>query len=67
MDRPKSGQDRHCEWLSSYPDFILSKCDGILFMNEYREIEKQSRALEKISMLLKIRHLSELSGHSEEA
>lgn len=54
MDRLKSEQHRLCECLSSDPEFLLSQCDGILLMKEYKEIEKQGSASEKTSVLLKI-------------
>ncbi|XP_026231572.1 uncharacterized protein LOC113172764 [Anabas testudineus] len=47
-------KDRLWQWLSSDPGFILNHCERILFMNEYREIERQSSALEKMQLLLKI-------------
>lgn len=54
MDKLKSEQDKLCKWLSSDPDYILNECGDILSRNEFREVENQSDALDKMRMLLKI-------------
>lgn len=54
MDKLKSEQDKLCKWLSSDPDYILNEFGDILSRNEFREVENQSDALDKMRMLLKI-------------
>lgn len=54
MDLLKSEQDKLCMWLSVNPDYILDQCGDILSMNEFREVKKQSSALDKMRVLLKI-------------
>uniref|UniRef100_A0A665VFK8 CARD domain-containing protein n=1 Tax=Echeneis naucrates TaxID=173247 RepID=A0A665VFK8_ECHNA len=54
MDKLKSKKERLCELLSRDPSYILEQCGDILSMNEFKEVQKQSSAPEKMSMLLKI-------------
>ncbi|XP_034077421.1 uncharacterized protein LOC117549532 [Gymnodraco acuticeps] len=54
MDKLESVKARLCTWLSEDPDFILTKCGNMLLMNEFREAQKQSNALEKMEVLLSI-------------
>ncbi|XP_033473436.2 uncharacterized protein LOC117251341 isoform X1 [Epinephelus lanceolatus] len=54
MDKLESAQHNLCMWLSSDPDYILEKCGDILSMNEFREVQRQSSALDKMKVLLKI-------------
>ncbi|XP_071338592.1 uncharacterized protein [Trachinotus anak] len=54
MDKLQSEQDQLCMWLSDDPDYILDQCGDILSRNEFRQVEKQSSALEKMRALLKM-------------
>ncbi|KAL7384997.1 hypothetical protein ABVT39_013214 [Epinephelus coioides] len=54
MDKLESAQHNLCMWLSSDPDYILEKCGNILLMTEFREVQRQSSALDKMKVLLKI-------------
>ncbi|XP_071382795.1 uncharacterized protein [Centroberyx affinis] len=54
MDTLKSMQDKLCMWLSSDPEYILDQCGDILSRNQFRKVEQQSSAVEKMRMLLKI-------------
>lgn len=54
MDKLKSVQDKLCAGLSGDPDYILDQCGDILSVNEFREIQKQSSALDKMRVLLNI-------------
>lgn len=46
--------DMLCLWLSSDPDYILDQCGDILTINEFREAQMQSSAVDKMRLLLKI-------------
>ncbi|XP_033990576.1 uncharacterized protein LOC117485976 isoform X1 [Trematomus bernacchii] len=52
MKKLESVKARLCTWLSEDPDFILTKCGNILLMNEFREVQERSNALEKMEVLL---------------
>ncbi|KAG7237044.1 hypothetical protein INR49_032871 [Caranx melampygus] len=54
MDKLKSEQKRLCMWLSDDPDHIISQCEDILLMKDFREIEKQRDPREKVKVLLQI-------------
>lgn len=54
MDMLKSEQERLCLWLKDDPDYILDQCGAILLMNDFKEVQKQNSALEKMRLLLKI-------------
>lgn len=54
MERLKSERDRLCVWLSEDPDYIVAQCGDILSMNEWKEVEKQRSASEKVRVLLEI-------------
>ncbi|XP_028993126.1 uncharacterized protein si:dkey-10c21.1 [Betta splendens] len=53
LDKLRKEQPRRlCELLSNDPDYILEECGDLLSMNEYRQIEKQTCALQKMNLLL---------------
>ncbi|KAM7407805.1 hypothetical protein PAMA_003526 [Pampus argenteus] len=64
MDTLLSDVDKLCTWLSSDPDYILDQCGDILTRNEYKEVEKQSGALDKMETLLKIMQKGEEKAQS---
>ncbi|KAM7380841.1 hypothetical protein PAMP_004113 [Pampus punctatissimus] len=64
MDTLLSDVDKLCMWLSSDPDYILDQCGDILTRNEYKEVEKQRSALDKMETLLKIMQKGEDKAQS---
>ncbi|XP_041858298.1 uncharacterized protein si:dkey-10c21.1 [Melanotaenia boesemani] len=54
MDKLRSEQEKLSMWLSSDPDYILEQCGDILSINEWKEVQKQTAALQKTNKLLNI-------------